>query len=225
MTGPLTGSFRYTRSEGAFLLGGLSPYEVLVPQVREIWVAADGSGRLRTEYGDPIFFGDKDRQAWGAQKSKRVDDMLYGPGQLSFTDISTLPRDPTELLRSIRAARDPSDVGAGSEAWEALIAARSYLWETVPPKDLSLAAMEMLQSLNDITEARGRDPAGRDSVAFAVENKQFRNTIWLDPKTGALLGEQQDLLVVLPTVDAAPPVTIKRATYSASKMVSSTDSR
>lgn len=228
--GPLLGTFNYTKTEGAFLLGGLGQYEVLVPQTREIWIGHDGSGRLRTTFEAPTFFGEHDRAEWQDQPDflqERTEDETSLTG-FSLVDVSGLPTDPDALLSHIRSGLDASDAGAGPASWEVFIAAHGILWETVPPPDLSEAVIAMLRETPGIEVEEGDvDPAGRRATRFSVTgaNGQFRDVVWLDPETGTLLGEQQELLTPTPTIDAQPPVVIKWATYLVSEVVDTTDDR
>lgn len=141
--GPLSGTFNYTKTEGALLLGGAGQYEVLVPQTREIWIGHDGSGRLRTTLESPIFFGERDRVEWQDQTEwlqERTDDETALAG-FSYVDVSGLPHDPDALRKHILSGLDPSDAGAGPASWEVFIAAHGILWETVPPPELSMAIL------------------------------------------------------------------------------------
>lgn len=228
--GPLTGTFNYTSTDGAFLLGGTGRYEVLVPQTREIWIGHDGSGRLRTTFGSPTFFGEHDRAEWQDPPEwlqQRTQDKT-SLRDFSYIDVSGLPTDPHALLEHISSGLDPTDVGAGPAPWEVFIAAHGILWETVPPPELSRAVLAMLSEHPDIEVAEGdTDLSGRVATRFSITSPdgQFRSVMWLDPETGALLGEQQELLTSTPTIDAVPPVVIKKATYLVSEMVDSTSDR
>jgi hypothetical protein len=228
--GPLSGTFNYTKTEGAFLLGGTGQYEVLVPQTREIWIGHDGSGRLRTTFGSPLFFGEHDRAEWQdppewLQERTQDETSLR---DFSYIDVSSLPTDPNTLLEHIHSGLDPTDVGAGPAPWEMFIAAHGILWETVPPLELSMAVLAMLSENPDIEVKEGdADLVGRTATRFSITSPdgQFRTVMWLDAETGILLGEQQELLMATPTIDAEPPVVIKQATYAVSEVVDSTIDR
>jgi hypothetical protein len=210
---PTAESYRYTRTDGAFLMGADSPFEVLVPQAREAWIGPDGSGRIKTIYGDPIFFGDRDRESWGNHTTKRVEDTTSGPGELSYIDLSQVPTEGSALAQYIKGGLDPTDPGASSDAAEIFSAARALLWETVAPRDLGLAVIDLLRATDGVKSKADQDLSGRPATRFWVDYGKYRNTMWIDPATGALLGEQQDLLKSVAQIDATPPVTIKRATY------------
>ena len=228
--GPLSGTFNYTKTDGAFLLGGTGQYEVLVPQTREIWIGHDGSGRLRTTFGSPIFFGEHDRAEWQdppewLQERTHDETSLH---DFSYIDVRGMPTDPEALLETILSGLDPSDAGAGPAAWEVFTAAHGILWETVPPPGVSKAVLAMLSQNPDIEVEEGdADPTGRTATRFSITGPdgRYRSVMWLDPETGILLGEQQELLIATPTIDAEPPVVIKFATYLVSEVVDSTIDR
>jgi hypothetical protein len=114
---PLTvvgkGKYAYTKAEGMFAMSNQDfhidgPVEdplwaVLVPYTREVWVGADGSGRVVITHGDPEFLRPQDRVAWVATGSPDLrvpvsDETLgrgelhyFGPGGTTDLDVSTLP--------------------------------------------------------------------------------------------------------------------------------------
>ncbi len=113
-TQPPTGqTYRYTKTEGAALLGGSGTYSVLVPETRETWIAADGSGRIRTVKRAAVYFGANDRAEWQGKETSRIDDLSYGPGKLSYKDLSRTPTDPSALKDVIIASMAAS---AGSQS-------------------------------------------------------------------------------------------------------------
>lgn len=231
VSGPLSGTFNYTKTEGAFLLGGLGQYEVLVPQTREIWIGHDGSGRLRTSFEDPVFFGDRDRAEWQDNPAEWLQERTEDETALadfSFIDVSGLPTDPDALRDHVEGGLDTTDAGMGPAAWEVFIAAHGFLWETVPPPALSEAVLTMLSETPGIdVEQDDVDLAGRAATRFSVTspNGQLLSVMWLDPMSGRLLGEQQELLTPTPTIDAEAPVIIKWATYLRSEVVDTTADR
>lgn len=146
----------------------------------------------------------------------------------SYIDVSGLPTDPDDLRDHMEADLDATDAGAGPASWEMFIAAHALLWETVPPIALSQAVLILLSETFGIEVTPGdTDRAGRQATRFAVTSPdgQFRSVMWLDPELGVLLGEQQELLVTTPTIDAEPPVIIKWASYLSSEIVDSTADR
>ncbi len=230
LQGPLSGTFNYTKTEGAFLLGGPGRYEVLVPQTREIWIGRDGSGRLRTTLEPPIFFGEKDRAEWQRDPKtlqKRTDDKTALTG-FSYIDLRGLPNDPGALLKKILGGLDPSDAGTGPAYWEVFIAAHGILWETVAPPELSMAVLVAMNGLLGIeVKEHDVDLQGRPGTRFSATSPggQFRSVMWLDPVAGTLLGEQEELLMPTASIDATPPVVIKRASYLVSEVVNTTGDR
>ncbi|HYN98136.1 MAG TPA: CU044_5270 family protein, partial [Actinomycetota bacterium] len=109
------GGFRYTKSEARYMSTTIhsqdNSYSVLESTIREIWVAEDGEGRLRTEVGDVEFLTDRDRRAWEAAGSPPLrrdtvsDDRFPGgdPGgtDLYFENFDGLSTDPDEVYRVV----------------------------------------------------------------------------------------------------------------------------
>ena len=222
---PTAQDYRYTKTEDAELLGGSGRYSVLVPETREVWIATDGSGRIRTVKRGAVYFGANDRAQWQGQETSKTEDQSYGPGKLSYKDLSRTPTDPSALKAAIIASMTTSAGGQPSIPFEVWLAARDYLWETVAPLKLSQGILEMLKTTSGVTVDAGQnDRTGRPAVACSVlaPGGTIRNVLLLEPETGALLGEQQILVKPATGIDAAPPVTIKYATYLESRIVPTT---
>lgn len=91
-----------------------------------------------------------------------------------------------------------------------------------------MAILAMLRETPDIEVEDGDvDPNGRTATRFSATSPdgQLRSVMWLDAGTGTLLGEQQQLLTPTPTIDAVPPVVIKKVTYLVSEVVDTTSDR
>lgn len=203
---PPAGGYRYTKSVGAWLFGGAGPYAVLSPFTREIWIAHDGSGRLKQSYGDPVFFGQADRAEWDTAANVRLPiDEIHGPGELGYVDLGDLPRERRALRATLAASIDPTR-HAGAELF---VAISDLLRETVAPPDLARVMAEVLAAEDGIVV---RTAGGRISVSTEVDDS-LQLTIELDAQTYALLREERVLLLPAPEIDAKPPVTIGYADY------------
>src|SRR6185437_8833088 len=105
----------YVRSEESDMqTTGAGPdgtYSVLVPEERQIWIGADGSGRLAETFGQAEFPSAADHARWVAAGSPSLaevpSDESFGPGGLSDgpTDLSTLPTDPAALGAMLSARK------------------------------------------------------------------------------------------------------------------------
>lgn len=217
-------AYRYTASDVAWLFDGGHDYEVLVPRHREIWIAPDGSGRLREEWHEPVFFGEDDRAAWAGDKGlPRVTDETARAGDLIFVQLDTVPRDPP-ALRSYLWTSARERLGPDASAVDMLREARSLLWETVPPRELSAAVLAALSGESQLECEPGSDRLGRRGLVFSASssgNPRRTYAITLDAGTGALLYEEESLLDLHPAIDVGPPVVVGWAEYTAATETSS----
>ena len=121
---PGPGQFEYTRSTEAWAdcVEGAPSYCYLQPEERQIWIGADGSGRILETYGAPSFETATDRAAWQHAGSPPISsapsDTSFGPGTLSEgpTNLAALPTDPAALALALSARsrrRWPAGAGGG----------------------------------------------------------------------------------------------------------------
>jgi hypothetical protein len=236
------GRYRYTRSENAYLATSVEQggsFTVLGPHLREMWIAPDGSGRLRERSGEPIFLGPRDREAWEALGSPKLwesgtSSETFGSGGLHYEDFSGLSTDPDELYQQIeRRAADgkPSGVPVPEGAPVAVnmfAIVGDLLRETVAPPDLRAALYEVAARIPGV-ELVGEvtDPAGRLGVAVAMNDEPdaVRQELVFDPETAELLAERQVLLRRVDWVDAEPGTAIGWVAYLESGTVDSTSAR
>lgn len=238
--------YRYTKSEGAYLstIGDGVIVSALVPFVREVWVASDGSGRiLRTEQ-EPEFLSARDRQRW--QEAGRppladvgTSDESFGPGGLTYEDLVSLPTDPDSLFDVIRSRAEHAE---GHVEAEMLVIVGDLLRESAAPPELRAALYEVaaripgveLVEITDETVASSEGvlmpvPAGRRAVAVAVESDYSgaltRTELVFDPETSEMFAEREILLERVEWLDAEPPTVIGTVVYVSSGIVESTDDR
>lgn len=237
--------YRYTKSEGAFLStsGDGVMVSALVPVVREIWVAPNGSGRILKTEQDPIFFSPQDQQRWedaGQPPLAEVgtSDESFGPGGLTYEDLESLPTDPDALFELIRSRAEHNEA---VEA-EMLVIVGDLLRESLAPPELRAALYEVAARIPGIELVEVTDravsssggvlapvPAGRRAVAVAIESDYsgtlIRNELIFDPDTSEMFAERQVLLERVEWVDADPPALIGTVVYVNSGIVESTDDR
>lgn len=237
------GRYRYTRSENAYLATSVEQagsFTVLVPHLREMWVAPDGSGRLRDdETGNPIFLGPRDRARWEALGSPALwefgtSDDTFEPGGLYYADLTGFSTDPDELYGQIeRRAGEPKTSGepvpkGAPSAVKMFAIVGDLLRETVAPPELRAALYEVAARIPGV-ELVGEvtDPAGRTGVAVAMASKAdgVRREFVFDPETSELLAERQVLLRRVDWVDAAPGTVIGWVAYLESGTVDTTSAR
>lgn len=230
------GSYAYTKSQSRDVLelvmnaaGGQRSFSALIPRTREVWIGADGSGRLRETSGHPIFPGPGDRAAWEAAGSpalnERTSDRRFGPGGLHLPDLAGLPTDPDDLYERVREQADEADVPTNVEM---LVVVGDLLRETAAPPALRAALYRVAARIEGI-ELIGRvtDRAGRAGIAVGITSDytgtRERKILIFDPKTSTLLSERTVLLEHVNWLDADPPVVSGDTLYLASGVVGSPD--
>ena len=214
--------YLYTHTEalwrGTEVWGPELEFTYLQPVSREIWLAADGSGRLRETVGEHIFLSDADRAAWMAVGSPPIhaNNIDFAPGEGAFFDASVLPTDVDELRAHVRsraeqADRRPIEVGM-------FVTIGDFLRETVAPPEVRAALFEVAATLPGI-ELLGdmTDHAGRTGVGVAMTDGAIQEVLIFDPNTSALLEHRTIGLEAYG--DHQPPVLWGYATYMESAIV------
>jgi hypothetical protein len=207
-------------------------FSVLVPYVRELWLAPDGSGRLLEKTRAPRFLGPEDRAEWEGAGTPRLDssgryDESFGPDGLHYQDFSEYSTDPDKLYDQIRGKA----VGYGpSTDAEMLVLVGDLLRETMAPPDLRAALFSVAARIPGV-ELVGEvtDPAGREGTAVARTSDDVgfleRTELVFDPHTSELLAEREVLLERVDWIDAEPGTVIGYAVYLDSGIVDSTSER
>lgn len=222
-------TYRYIRSEGAHLVmiqgEGDRPLVALVPMSRQMWVAPDGSGRIRESWGEPIFLAEGDQANWEAAGSPPFSSAInedFGPGGLHYENFADLPTDPDALAAIVQARAKLSDVPVN---FGMLVAIGDLLREPGAPPELRSALYKVAARIEGI-ELLGKmsDRVGRPGVAIAMTARytggaKERLTLIFDPATAALLAEEKVLLEHARWTEAEPPVVISYNTYLESGVV------
>lgn len=200
-------------------------YTVLLPEDRQIWKAADGSGQIRETFGQPTFLSAQDRANWEADGDPAIPhaptDMSFGPGGLEDgpTDLSKLPTDPAALGAEIASrkiesgppgpAEDFTQVADLLRETDASPALRSALYQVA-------AGLPGVESLGTVT-----DHSGRAGVGVAYVNDGLRHELIFDPETSALLGESYTIVGVGSGYDASVGTVVGWEVYLQSSIVNS----
>jgi hypothetical protein len=191
------GQYQYTETQASYqdCDEDKPAYCYNVPQQRQIWIGANGSGRIQESFGTPSFVTPADHAAWVSDGSPALltspTDTTFGPGTLSDgpRDLSTLPTDPNQLGSMLSGrkieggppgpAEDFSQIGDLLRETNASPALRSALYkvaETIPGVKL----------LGTVSDHDGRSGVGLGRVNSDGEEFEYI----FDPSTSALLGEQ-----------------------------------
>ncbi len=201
---PGPGQFVYTKTQNAYanVWADAGPnhegFSVLMPEVREAWIATDGAGRLLETTGTPRFLSDQDRAVWeatgkpdlGANKTSDESFPAAAPdkGGLFYFDLSGLPTDP-DALRAKIESREVEGGPPGDAETFTIIA--DMLRETYAPPALRAALYKIAAGLSGVDLIGDmKDPAGRDGIAVAYTHAGQRHELIFDPHSSALLGER-----------------------------------
>ncbi len=213
--------FRYTKSQTRYMstTAGESFYTVLQSTVREIWIARDGEGRIRTEVGKIEFLTEKDRQVWEAAGSpdlrrqpvrpkvgttvagddpSSVSDHRFAGGDpggtsLYFETFEGLTTDPDQLYAEIERRAEGRGPGLHPEMF---VIVGDMLRETGAPPELRSALFRVAARIPGVEiNENATDPTGRPGVAVSHAHdpggRMLRNELIFDKETSALLSEGQ----------------------------------
>jgi len=187
---PKPGQFLYTKSVSAYLdttvPAGGAAYNVLVPHVREIWLGPTG-GRLYETSGTPRFLTARDRANWIADGRPTLTE---GPSEnrLPPGRRLDLPSNPDALYT--RLEHDARGHGS-SLAGEMFTLVGDSLRETSATPAQRAALYQVAARIPGVVlVGRVRDSAGRPGLAVAREDHGIRFTLIFDPRTSALLSEE-----------------------------------
>lgn len=197
--------------------------------VQQTWIAADGSGRIRSVFGEARFLGARDRERWEGTGSSEfasgVSDKAFPVGALPYEDVSSLPTDVGALARLLRgqvvSEEPPTEVGVFLRVGELL--ARS---DASP--ELRAALFRMAAELPGVALVGATtDPIGRPGTAVAMTYRdggaRVRVLMFFDEQTSELLAQQQILLERASWVDAEPGTPLWYVAYLESGRTDSTD--
>jgi hypothetical protein len=225
---PMSTGYLYTKVEATYqntmVLRGGEVIATLAPRTREMWIAPDGSGRIRETAGDVVFLSERGRVAWvamGAPQLARTTNGDFGPGGLGYEDLTRLPTDPAALAVVIRERAARADPPIDDEMF---VVIGDLLRQPGAPPALRSALYKVAAGIPGVElVGDARDHSGRQGVAVARTSTytglRTRNSLIFDPRTSALLGEEHVLLERAAWIDAPPPVVVGYAVYLESRMV------
>jgi hypothetical protein len=220
------GRYAYTKAETLYAATRTDApeYSVLLPTVRETWVAADGSGRVIERRGEPIFLGRRDRARWLAAGSpplvgstESTDQLVraqyrpVSPALLAsdpetldlelldrlLSAVPQLPTDPDRLERIIRAYSEKKDPPVEAQMFNAV---SGIVHSPYASAELRAAAYRVLARINGVElGGRRRDAAGRLGTAIsAPAGYGGPNESTADPADSTLNTQERRLLMIDP---------------------------
>jgi hypothetical protein len=224
---PAPGQFVYTKSDGEFQNTAVIDHQTINYYqyvVREAWIGPDSSGRLRESEGTPRFATEADRKAWLAAgkpdlSGGRNSDQTFGPGGLSYLDLSRLPTDPAKLKQLIENRKIEDGPPGDAETFTII---GDLLRETYAPPAVRSALYQVAAELPGVQLVGPvHDQLGRAGTAVAYVSQGIRHELILDPETSALLGEE--MTVTDPSQAAGLTGTVlESVSYVSSGVVDST---
>jgi len=230
---PGPGQFSYTKSETFYEIVQESPKGpaaiAFQPSTREIWIAPDGSGRIREDEGHLVFATHADaayfyhayRNQMNLLKAHTGDDH-EGPGGLGYTDLSNVPTDPAKLKQLIESRKSRVASGPPGDA-ETFTLIGDMLRETSAPPAVRSALYTIVSQLPGVQLiGQTHDQLGRPGIGVAYVSRGLRDELIFDPQTSALLGEQQSVVETSRDNPFPPGSVIGWAAYLASGVVNST---
>jgi hypothetical protein len=221
-----SGQLFYTKLDGESLsILALSTSEqlaALVPITREDWIAADGSGAIRSTRGDPAFLSEQDRAEYEALLASGETDLLkagtsrdtLGPDEaMSVTSYEDLPTDPEVLWKMIQD-RDPL-FGGGAPgldvSWQII---EEHLTVPYVPPAVRAALYQVAANFPGV-ELLGtvEDRLGRSGIGVAYANDGQRESLIFDPDTSEVISQETTVTEAGYPPGVAPGTTIGWAVY------------
>jgi len=224
---PGPGQYFYTRSREAYLTTSVEAtraWSVLVPRIRQTWIAANGTGRARAVSTKPEFLTAGQRRAWKAAGSPHlgsggVEDFALS-GQ-PFLDTSNLPTEPRALRKLIEARKIPRVDGPPGEA-ETFTLIGDMLRDTYVPPAFRAALYRVVAELPKVKLlGEVKDPIDRKGIGVAFTKGSVTHELIFDPKTSALLGEREVAARRIPDLQVPAGTETGSVTYLESKVVDS----
>jgi hypothetical protein len=194
---PGPGQYQYTQSESTYqdCDEDQPAYCYNMPQQRQFWLGADGSGRILETSGTPTFVTPADQAAWVAHGSPAIStapsDTTFGPHTLSDGpgDLATLPTDPTQLGALLSARKIE---GGPPGPAEDFVQVGDLLRETDASPALRSALYQVAEKITGVTLlGTVTDHDGRSGIGIGRVNTDGEEFVYIfDPHTSALLGEE-----------------------------------
>lgn len=212
------GRYLYVKTQSWSLstrVDGRQVRSAVVPELREVWRAADGTGRLRITAAPPEFPSKESERAWKAagRPVVRGEDAVYGPGRLLLS-YPFLVAEDAQGLRTQLAVGHPADNGPA----EILVAVADLYREQTPNAQSRASVLEVVASVPGLQLlGRTSDRVGRSGVAVAVDSVMTglptRFTLVFDERDGRLLDEEQVLTTRAGRLDVPIPSVISYTAF------------
>jgi hypothetical protein len=193
MQPPGPGQYVYTKSIQANQTCYLDKpaFCYLLPEIRQIWIASDGSGRILETYGTPAFYTAQYSANWrslGSPSLSKPSDSHFGPGGLSPTSIAKLSTDPSQLAGQIAAG---AYEGVPSSPVDELEQIGGILSESGASPALQAACLDVVSTISGVAlDRNATDAIGRHGIGFELPFKGYLIELVFDPSNGSFLGQK-----------------------------------
>jgi len=208
---PGPGQYQYTDSTSLnwsdTFVSAKIHFSVSYHQHRQVWIATNGSGRIKESNTDPDFASAADRAAWIAAGrptlQQRPWDQRFGKHGLSIGPVNLLklPTNPRALAALLFARKIE---GGPPGPAEDFVQVGDLLRETDAPPALRAALFKvcamipgarLLGTVSDPLGGRGIgiahwQPVGRSGLGFAGHRSQVESVLVFNPRTSGLVAEE-----------------------------------
>lgn len=202
---PGPGQFEYTDESSlnwidTYNNSPTTSYSVSYTELRQIWIGANGSGRLVETYSNPQLGTAKDRAGWIAagRPSLAVPaaDSTFGPGQLSDgpPNLNRLPADPARLAALLAARKIEGGPKGPAEDFVQIgdMLRENYVRPALRAAIFAVAEhIPGVQLLGTVTDQVGRSGIGLAYVrAYPAQGEIAKSVLVFDPKTSKMIAEE-----------------------------------
>lgn len=169
-------------------------FSFILPELREVWVAPDGSRLLRVTVGEPRFLANGDAELFAAAELGAV----FGVGEVEVVelaapevdiDLSALPLDIADLRIALLA-----EAGEGEEpvadAVRLFEVSGAVLRETTASGPLRAAVLEVLAAEGDSIEVLRNDDVLEIAVTYLRGGSEILHSLTFDKASSALVAER-----------------------------------
>jgi hypothetical protein len=201
---PGPGQFEYTAESSLNWIDTYNApstsYNVSYTERRQIWIGADGSGRIVETYSNPQLGSAKDRAGWIAAGRPSLvvapTDSTFGRGQLSDgpPDLNQLPADPAKLMALLQARKIEGGPNGPAEDFVQIgdMLREDYVRPALRAAIFAVAErIPGVRLLGTMTDQVGRSGIGLAFVhAWPAQGEVGKSVLIFDPQTSKMIAEE-----------------------------------
>lgn len=225
-------SFLYRKTEGF----GLNMYVVqtanaskaqeirfLAPYTHQMWLGADGSGRIQRTDGKPEFLSAQDRAIWEAAGKPKLSQSFtvdHKAGELGESLV--LPEEQAALTQIIRNRAKQNNTPIEGAMFDETLSMLVTL-QTKP--ELHRPLFEVMAKIPEVKRNENViDRQGRGGISLSYTDNQTgkQTRVIFDPQTYNVFSDEVVLLKRVPELNVSTPFVLSWTTYSVPSTVAST---